>query len=135
MIKILILSFLTLSSTWASECPVEIKKTDICASIEWERGPLWGGFSKATVTYFKKDDPQQNIDLPKDIILYIWMVMDQTEHGGRTPKITKKSKGVYEVDQLQFMKMASGSWEIRWRKEKTDEKKGALAKYPVPLEK
>lgn len=133
-LKAALLSLFLLSTAWSSECPVEFKDKKICASIDWTRGPLWGGFSKATVTYFKKGNPDQKVDLPEDMILYIWMVMDEVEHGGKTPKITKKDTGVYEVDQLQFIKMDSGSWEIRWRKEKTDEKKGTLAKYSVPLE-
>lgn len=133
-VKIALLSLIFFNTTWASDCPVEFKDKNICASIDWVRGPLWGGFSKATITYFKKDDPEQKVDLPKDMILYIWMVMDEVEHGGRTPKITKKETGVYEVDQLQFMKMDTGNWEIRWRQKKTDEKKDALAVYPVPLE-
>lgn len=133
ILKIVLLGFLTLRVGWATDCPIEFKDKDICASIKWERGPLWSGFSKATVNYFKKGNPDQLVDLPKDMTLYIWMIMDKAEHGGKTPKITKKSTGVYEVDQLQFMKMGSGKWQIRWRKTKTDEKTGALAKYSVPL--
>ena len=132
-LKIIFIGLLTYTAAWSSTCPTEIEGKNICASVEWERGPLWGGFSKATVTYHKKNNPEQKVELPKDIILYTWMVMEDTEHGGRTPKITQKSKGVYEVDQLQFMKMGTGGWQLRWRKKKTHERKDALAVYSVPL--
>lgn len=129
---LLLLAFLP-TQIFATDCSLELKGLKICVELEWKRGPVWGGFSQAQVSYWDKTSSDKTpVDPPKDLIVYPWMIMPNGEHGGRTPTVKKVSKGVYLVDQFQFMKMP-GHWEVRWRHQKDDEKKGALAKMKVSL--
>lgn len=127
-------SFFIAAPIDASDCPLELKDLNTCVELEWKRGPVWGGFSQAQVKYWDKSSGSQKnpIEPPKDLIVYPWMIMPNTEHGGRTPSVKKISAGVYLVDQLQFMKMP-GYWELRWRHQKDDEQTKYLAKVKVPL--
>lgn len=135
MKRLLIICYFFFSSfVYADEshCPIPFEDVDLCAQLKWTRGPLWGGFSQAEVSYWKRSDKEKTlIDPPKDLIVYAWMIMPTMEHGARTPTVKKLKTGTFLVDQIQFMKMP-GHWEVRWRKQKADEKE-PLAKLKVEL--
>lgn len=133
MKKLMIVFFFSFSSLLYAQCPISLEVIDLCAELKWTRGPLWGGFSQAEVTYWKRTETDERVlvDPPKDIIVYAWMIMPTMEHGAKTPTVKKIKTGVFQVDQLQFMKMP-GHWEVRWRQQKSDEKK-PLAKLKVEL--
>ena len=132
-LALLLLSFLIQPSSYASvgDCPVELKKHNLCAQISWKLGPQYGAYSKAVVTYWKKGLKKEGfVDPSPKLEVYPWMIMPGMEHGGSKVKIKKLSKGTYEVDQILFLKM-QGFWELRFKEQGAHPKKGALAKNKI----
>ena len=132
-LSLFLLSFFIHSPIYASKanCPVELTKHNLCAKVSWKLGPQYGAYSKAVVTYWKKGLKQKGlVDPSPSLEVYPWMIMPGMEHGGSKVKVTKLKKGTYEVDQILFLKM-QGSWELRFKENGANPKKGALAKNKI----
>ncbi|WP_413942789.1 FixH family protein [Bdellovibrio sp. HCB-162] len=95
-------------------CPVYFALADVCAEIEFTKGPLSGDESQFLVKFFdhKSAHGEHVMVDPQNIKLDLWMNMGGHGHGSSPVKIVKQSQGVYFVSEAYFV--MSGRWNIRF---------------------
>ncbi len=115
----------------AAECAHKLKEIDACATIEWNLGPKYGIFSKATVTL--KDAQGAAVKSLPELEFYPWMIMEGGhEHGARETVTKESAPGVYEVSMIHLMKMP-GEWQLRIKKKGAKSKDEALVAIPIEI--
>lgn len=131
--KFLTLLFLTLSSVQAfADCPLSLKKENLCARIEWTKGPQAGVPSAFNLVLWNAQDGSAT-DPKNTLFVKTWMIMaNGHDHGGPKVNLVKKQKGLYQVNDLKLFGGMKGSWllivQLLDGETVIDE-----AKYEVPL--
>lgn len=95
-------------------CPVFFALTDVCAQVEFVKGPVSDDESQFTVSFYKHSSAHGEHEMvdPQDVKIDLWMSMGGHGHGSAPVKIVKQSVGVYFVSDAYFV--MPGMWSVRF---------------------
>lgn len=96
-------------------CPVYFALADVCAEVEFTKGPFDGDESQFLVRFFdhKSAHGEHVMVDPQNLKIDLWMNMgNHGGHGSAPVKIVKQAQGVYFVSEAYFV--MSGRWSVRF---------------------
>ncbi|KHD89656.1 MAG: serine protease spb1 [Bdellovibrio sp. ArHS] len=94
-------------------CPVYFQTADLCAAIEFTKGPFHGEESQFLVKFYEHHSAGSEpvmID-PQNLKVDLWMNMGHHGHGSGPVKVVKQDQGTYYVSEAYFV--MAGRWQIR----------------------
>lgn len=95
-------------------CPIFLPISDVCAQIEFTKGPFNGDESQFIIKFFEHQSAHGEhvmVD-PQNLKIDLWMNMGHHGHGSSPVKIVKQDRGVYYVSEVYFV--MPGRWSIRF---------------------
>lgn len=113
-IAVLIMSLLSISAF--SYCPILFESENLCADLEWTRGPVLNQTSGFEVTFWENGDPSHTPVSPGfEVEFMTWMVMDNGHsHGGPAINWDEVEPGVFIVNDARFfMHGMKGYWQVK----------------------
>lgn len=96
-------------------CPLFFKAANVCAQVEFTKGPYDGAESQFLVQFFdhKSAHGEHVMVDPTDLKIDLWMFMgDHGGHGSAPVKVVKQATGVYYVSEVYFV--MPGRWTVRF---------------------
>lgn len=115
--KLILITILTVFNLNASaNCPINFETTQLCAKLEWTKGPLLNEKSHFKVTFWNVADESETPVSPNyEVDIYSWMIMDNGHnHGGPALTYIEKNPGEFiSKDARFFMGRMKGSWQIK----------------------
>ncbi|WII71624.1 FixH family protein [Bdellovibrio sp. 22V] len=97
-----------------SACPIYFKNNQLCAEIEFAKGPFNGEESQFIVKFFDHASAhgEHVMKDPAHLKIDLWMNMGHHGHGSSPVKIVKQDQGVYFVSEAYFV--MAGRWQVRF---------------------
>lgn len=95
-------------------CPVFLPLADICAQVEFTRGPQSDDEAQFLVKFYQHSSAHGEhvmVD-PVELKVDLWMNMGHHGHGSSPVKVVKQSTGVYFVSEAYFV--MPGRWTVRF---------------------
>lgn len=94
-------------------CPVYFKTADLCASVEFTKGPSDSEESQFLVKFYEHASAHSEHTMvdPQNLKVDLWMNMGHHGHGSGPVKVVKQDQGTYFVSEAYFV--MSGRWQIR----------------------
>lgn len=96
-------------------CPIYFKTSDLCATVEFTKGPVDGDESQFIVRIFDHKSAHGDhvmVD-PQNLKIDLWMYMgNHGGHGSAPVKIVKQDVGTYFVSEAYFI--MPGRWNVRF---------------------
>ncbi|MEN0057815.1 MAG: FixH family protein [Bdellovibrio sp.] len=96
-------------------CPVFFSLADVCAKVEFVKGPAQEGESQFLVEFFEhKSAHGEHIPVdPQELKIDLWMYMgNHGGHGSAPVQWQQQSAGVYMVTEAYFV--MPGRWNVRF---------------------
>lgn len=96
-------------------CPIYFKTADVCAQVEFTKGPFDGTESQFLVKFFdhKSAHGEHVMVDPQNLKIDLWMYMgNHGGHGSAPVKVVKQDQGVYYVSEVYFV--MPGRWNVRF---------------------
>ena len=107
LIKILLLTVMSLSVFSNERCDLTFTKTNTCVNFDWVYGPFLDQYNSVKVSFQESNEVEAIKVIP-------WMVMQHGhEHGSRPVTMTKTGDREYLVDKIFFMGGMVGDWYLR----------------------
>lgn len=104
------LSALTATAQNSETCPLYFAQSDLCANIEFTKGPFDGLESQFLLKVYGAKD-MVLLD-PAELKVDLWMYMGHHGgHGSAPVKVVKQDVGTYYVSEVYFI--MPGRWNIR----------------------
>ncbi|WP_413568118.1 FixH family protein [Bdellovibrio sp. HCB117] len=94
-------------------CPVYFKTSNVCASVEFTKGPSDSEESQFLVKFYgyaSANGEPVMVD-PQNLKVDLWMNMGHHGHGSGPVKVVKQDQGIYFVSEAYFV--MAGRWQIR----------------------
>lgn len=96
-------------------CPIFFKTSNVCATVEFTKGPVDGDESQFLVKFFdhKSAHGEHVMVDPADLKIDLWMYMgNHGGHGSAPVKFVKQDTGTYFVSEVYFV--MAGRWNVRF---------------------
>jgi len=97
----------------STACPIPFSQNNLCADIEFAKGPFNGDESQFIVRFFTAGSAagERNFVDAQNLKVDLWMNMGHHGHGSSPVKVVHQSTGTYYVSEAYFV--MAGRWNIR----------------------